>query len=102
MTLSLRVHRSDLGSGGIPLPGARADPDAGDREVRQDLTLSGPGGARIYDVRITPIRAHGERLTGHVVLLRDVTERRHTEVALRDRERRNRELVENARPHLHV
>jgi PAS domain S-box-containing protein len=68
-----------------------------DGEVRQDLTLDGPGGSHVYDVRITPIRAHGGRLTGYVVLLRDVTDRRHTEAALRDSELRYRELVENAR-----
>ena len=68
-----------------------------DLEVRQDVTLARPGGSRVYDVRITPIRTHGERLTGYVVLLRDVTDRRHTEAALRDSELRYRELVENAR-----
>jgi PAS domain S-box-containing protein len=68
-----------------------------DGEVRQDLTLPGPAGARTYDVRITPIQPQPDRLTGYVVLLRDVTDRRRTEAALRDSELRFRELVENAR-----
>ena len=52
-------------------------------EVRQDLTLSGADGDRIYDMRVTPILASGERLTGYVVLLRDVTEHRRLEDDLR-------------------
>jgi len=68
-----------------------------DDEVRQDLTLATRDGRRVYDVRITPIQAPaGERLTGYVVLLRDVTDRRDAETALRDSELRYRELVENA------
>jgi PAS domain S-box-containing protein len=66
-------------------------------EVRQDLTLATPEGPRIYDVRITPVTSGGERFSGYVVLLRDVTDRRGTETALRDSELRYRELVENAR-----
>jgi signal transduction histidine kinase/CheY-like chemotaxis protein len=52
-------------------------------EARQDLTLSGADGDRIYDMRVTPILASGDRLTGYVVLLRDVTEHRRLEEDLR-------------------
>jgi signal transduction histidine kinase len=52
-------------------------------EVRQDITLAAPDGSRIYDVRITPVHSGGERVTGYIVLLRDVTEHRRLEEDLR-------------------
>jgi signal transduction histidine kinase/CheY-like chemotaxis protein len=57
-----------------------------DVDVRQDVTLPGLEGERTYDVRVTPIHAHG-RLTGYVVLFRDVTERRRLEEELRQAQR---------------
>jgi PAS domain S-box-containing protein len=92
------IGRSRASAAGEPIEHVLPEwPAAVETDVRQDLTLPGPDGGRIYDVRITPIRASGEPHTGYIVLLRDVTDRRHTEVALRDSELRYRELVENAR-----
>jgi PAS domain S-box-containing protein len=91
------IGRNRAGATGEPIERVLPDwPVEIDKEVQQDLTLSSAGVGRIYDVRITPIQAQGVRLTGYVVLLRDVTARRHAEAALRDSELRYRELVENA------
>ena len=62
----------------------------------QDLVISGPQGESVFEMRSTTVRATGGRVTGTVVVLRDVTLRRHAEQALRDSERRYRDLVEHA------
>jgi signal transduction histidine kinase/CheY-like chemotaxis protein len=55
----------------------------GDRPCRVDLPRASASGDRVFDASITPIRTRDERLTGYVVLLRDVTEQRHLEEQLR-------------------
>ncbi len=51
--------------------------------VRGDLSRQTPAGDRVFDASLTPIRTRDDRLTGYVVLLRDVTEQRHLEEQLR-------------------
>ncbi len=81
--LQLNRHRADIA--GTPLsdilPGWPA-PDG--RERRHDVTLPSTRGDRVYDMRLTPIRVHQDRLTGYVVLLTDVTEQRRLEAGLRE------------------
>jgi PAS domain S-box-containing protein len=52
-------------------------------EWRQDIRLPGTEGDRIYDISVTPMRNERRRLTGYVVVLHDVTERRDLEEQLR-------------------
>ncbi len=62
------------------LPGLQA---LGEQEARQDVALPSAVGERTYDLRVTPIRGDRDKLTGYVVLLTDVTERRQLEAELR-------------------
>ena len=53
------------------------------RPARVDLPRRTAAGDRVFDASVTPIESRDGRLTGHVVLLRDVTERRSLEDQLR-------------------
>jgi signal transduction histidine kinase len=80
-----QIHRSRAAVAGVQLadvlPGL---PPLENRETRLDVTLENPRGALVYDVRVSPVRSYRDRLTGFVVLLTDVTERRRLEAELRE------------------
>ncbi len=49
-----------------------------------EITLEvGKDGPRIFDLRVSPLRSRGSQLTGRLVMLRDVTERRQAEAGVR-------------------
>ncbi|MCK4473481.1 MAG: PAS domain S-box protein, partial [Anaerolineae bacterium] len=69
----------------------------GDWAGTSEEVVLGKGGARrVYDVRLSPISDWRGRLTSRVVVLRDITERKRAEEALRQRtaelQARNEEL----------
>jgi signal transduction histidine kinase len=80
-----QIRRSRAAVAGVPLgdvlPGL---PPLENRETRRDVTLEHPSGALVYDVRVSPVRSYRDRLTGFVVLLTDVTDRRRLEAELRE------------------
>ena len=78
------LGRSRAAAAGCPVEDLL--PGLGDfkREAhRVDLPRRTAAGDRTFDASVTPIETSDGRLAGHVVLLRDVTERRHLEEQLR-------------------
>jgi PAS domain S-box-containing protein len=61
-----------------------------------DVTITRQSDARIYDVRSSEIRSRAGEPTGLVLVLRDVTEQRMAERALRQSELRYRTVIEQA------
>ena len=65
-------------------------------ESPMDVAIGSPPAVRTYDLRASEVRSRAGEAAGAVVVLRDVTERREAEQALRQSEHRYRTVIEQA------
>jgi len=96
-----RAARTLLGTGGSVMVGQQAGmlPElAGlrydERETEQRLLIGQGDGVRYIDVTVTPLRRGRAQLSGHLLILRDVTRRVEMEQAVRESEGRYRAVSE--------
>ncbi|HQE91653.1 MAG TPA: histidine kinase N-terminal 7TM domain-containing protein [Anaerolineae bacterium] len=54
-------------------------------EIQTDITADDGQQQRYYDLHISPLYDHREHMTGRLIVVHDITERKATEVALRER-----------------
>lgn len=66
-------------------------------EAQEEINKGNELGTCYYDARISPLYDQQGRLTGHVVVLREITRQKRAEMALRDSKRKIEGLSEVAR-----
>jgi len=72
------------------------------REARTELVKYEPDGPRHFEVQISSLLDQQEKPTGSLIVVRDITGRKEAEQALRDSEKRFRQVVSSISDHIYM
>lgn len=71
-------------------------------EANSEIILGQGEAQRYFDLRISPLYDRHHRLSGRIITLRDITERKQAEAALRQSEQHFRQVVASISDHIYV